>query len=165
MKGRLPHDAFERYFALGDDRSYQLLADQLGVSKQAITKRATLEGWQKRIDEIHAKARANNDARAVETLEQINELRLKIWKMVEKRSLEAIRNHPFETGTDAVRALDLAHKNMRLIAGEPTDRTESIEHVIRGEYDRWFRKRVHGSPPSPDSKEPDSDEPAPPPGP
>jgi hypothetical protein len=40
---------------------------------------------------------------------------------------------------DAVRALDLAIKQERLVIGEPTDRSAvSVEDVIRREYDRWI---------------------------
>ncbi len=155
MSGRLPPDAFDFYLSLGSERSYQTVADKYGVSKQSVTKLATREKWQQRIAAIEAKARANTDARAVETLEEINERCMKMWKLVEARAIEAVRDHPLASGAEGFKALDYAHKNMRLIRGEPTDRTENIEHVIRREYERWMRPVEADS--KPDAGEEDKD--------
>ena len=67
MSGHIPPDGFDYYLSLGSDRSYAAVAEHYGVSKQAVVKCAKREGWQKRIDEIEAAARANTDKRAVET--------------------------------------------------------------------------------------------------
>lgn len=57
MAKRIPSDAFEAYFALGANRSYQALADKYGVTKKAITLMAKRERWQHRIAELESKAR------------------------------------------------------------------------------------------------------------
>lgn len=139
MSARIPPEAFDFYLSLGHERSYQALAKKYGVSKQAVTKRALRERWQQRLDDIEARARAKTDQRAVETREEINDYYMKIWKVVEKRALEALRNHPLTSALEGVKALDLANKNIRLIRGEPTERTENIETIIRRQYDRWLK--------------------------
>jgi hypothetical protein len=52
MAGRkLPADAFEFYFGLGIERSYQSVADHYGCSKTAVSKAARRENWQAKITE------------------------------------------------------------------------------------------------------------------
>jgi hypothetical protein len=140
MSQRLPSDAFSFYMSLGAGRSYQAVAQHFGVSKQTVTAHATRDKWQEQLATIEAKARAANEKRAIETLEEMNERRLKMWMAVEKRSLEALRNFPMASAMDAVRSLDIANKNIRLIRGEPTERSESsIEAIIKREYELCMR--------------------------
>jgi hypothetical protein len=139
MSHRLPGEAFQHYLSLGAQRSYQAVADHFGVSKQAVTARATRERWQQRLAEIEAKARESGERRAIETLEELNERSLKMWMAVEKRALEALRTFQMSSAMDAVRSLDIAGKNIRLIRGEPTERTENLETIVRREYERWMR--------------------------
>lgn len=124
MKGKLPLEAFEYYLTLGVGRSYQAVADKYGVSKVAVTTRAKRDDWQGKVQQIEAEAARNTQRRAVETREEESERRLKYWQAVERRALETVRAQTFETVMDAVRALDLAQKNIRLIRGEPTEHTE-----------------------------------------
>ncbi len=139
MSNRIPGDAFEAYFALGIDRSYQTIADRYGVSKTAVVKCANREGWQERIRDREAKARATADKEAVEGLEAINRRHLKAVRVVQAKALEALRSKPLKTAMEAVRALDLAIKQERLVVGEPTDRSVvSVEEAIRREYNRWL---------------------------
>jgi hypothetical protein len=134
MNRKLPMDAFDYYLTLGVGRSYQAVADKYGVSKVAVTARAKRDGWQGRIQRIEEEARKNGERRAIETRDDENERRLKYWQAVERRALETVRAHPFETVMDAVRGLDLAMKNIRLIQGEPTERREvSVEEITKRE--------------------------------
>lgn len=149
MSNRIPADAFEAYFALGIDRSYQTVADRYGVSKRAVVKCANREGWQDRLRDREARARATADKEAVEGLEAINRRHLKSVRVVQAKALEALRSKPLKTAMEAVRALDMAIKQERLVVGEPTDRTAvSVEEAIRREYDRWItvegRQGEHG---------------------
>ncbi|MHC4946472.1 MAG: hypothetical protein ACYTG7_25965 [Planctomycetota bacterium] len=74
-----------------------------------------------------------------ETLEQMSERHIKVCKLIQGKALEALKSMPLSTAMEAVRALDLAIKQERLIRGEPTDRSAvNIEDVIRREYDRWL---------------------------
>ena len=140
MSQRLSGEAFDYYVSLGAARSYQAVADHFSVSKQTVTSHATRDKWQERLARIEAKARESNEKRAIETLEELHERSLKMWMAVERRSLEALRNFPMSSAMDAVRSLDIAGRNIRLIRGEPTERTEtSIEAMIKREYQMCMR--------------------------
>lgn len=78
------------------------------------------------------------DKKAVETLEQMSERHLKVCKLIQRKALEALRSMPLTTAMEAVKALNLTIKQERLVRGEPTDRTASVEEVIKREYERWL---------------------------
>lgn len=139
MSGRIPPDAFDLYVGLGADRSYQRVADEFGVSKRAVTKLAARERWQEHVVALERKAREGTEKRALESLEGMNLRHLKSLKVVQGKALEALRSMPLSTAMEAVRALDMAIRQERLIRGEPSDRTAiSVEEVIRREYERWM---------------------------
>ncbi len=145
MSGRLPHDAFQLYYGLGASRSYQEIADHCGVTKRAVTKLAAREGWQERVEELERRAREGAEKRAVETLEAMSLRHLKSLRVVQGKALEALREMPIASAMEAVRALDLAIRQERLIRGEPTDRAAvSVEDVIRREYERWMSPATGG---------------------
>ena len=136
---KIPTDAFEFYFSLGTDRSYESVAENFGVTKRAVSKRATKEQWLRRIAERERRAREATDQKAVESLEQMNSRHLRSLRAVQGKALDALRTMPLTSAMDAVRALDLSIKQERLVRGEPTDRSKiSIEEVIRREYERWL---------------------------
>ncbi|MFO1077985.1 MAG: hypothetical protein U1E73_09725 [Planctomycetota bacterium] len=125
--------------SLGPDRSYQAVADRLGVSKRAVTDRAAKERWKEKADQIEAKARQGAEQRMVETLEEMNIRHLKSLRLVQARAIEALRGMTLESAMDAVRALDIAVRQERLIRGEPSERAAvQVEEVIRREYSRWM---------------------------
>ncbi len=139
MNRKIPHDAFEYYFSLGADRSYQAVAIRYKVTKRAITKVATKENWQRRVLMRDQKVQTAVEHKAVETLEQMNSRHLRSLKAIQGKALTALSQMPLSTAMDAVRALEISIKQERLIRGEPTDRTKiSVEEVIRNEYDRWL---------------------------
>lgn len=139
MAGKLPTDAFDVYMSLGPARSYQAVADHFGVSKRAVTNRATKEHWQQRAGELEAKARQGAEQRLVETLEDMNTRHLRSLRVVQARAIEALRNHPLESAMDAVRALDISIRQERVIRGEPGERTSvQLEEIVRREYSRWM---------------------------
>jgi hypothetical protein len=139
MERKIPSEAFDFYASLGAARSYQAVADKYSVTKQAITKCATRERWQSRLEAIEARARERSDQKAVESVEEMNQRHLKMLAVVERKALEALRNFPMATAMEAVRALEIAMRQTRLIRGEPTERSvTSIEETIRREYERWM---------------------------
>ena len=139
MAGKLPKDAFDVYMSLGPARSYQAVADHFGVSKRAVTNRATKERWQQRATEIETKARQGAEQRLLETLEDMNARHLKSLRVVQARAIEALRGMPLESAMEAVRALDISIRQERLIRGEPSERTAlQVEEVIKREYQRWM---------------------------
>ena len=139
MSGKIPPDALEYYLALGSDRSYQKVADHYRVSKRAVTKHAARDCWQDKLIEFERKAREGAEKRALESLEGMNLRHLKSLKIIQGKALEALRSMPLATAMEAVRALEMAIRQERLIRGEPSERTAvSVEEVIRREYERWM---------------------------
>ncbi len=139
MTTRIPPDAFEQYVALGDDRSYERLAEELGVTKRSICRRAAKDNWQSKLAAMERAARDDSEARMQESISSMRERHLRTMKAIQGKALEALRAYPLTSAMDAVRALDMSIKQERLIRGEPTERqTVSIEETIRREYDRWM---------------------------
>lgn len=138
-QGKLPADAFEYYVALGPDRSYQAVGDHYGITKRAVTDRASRDRWQERLQRIEDEARQRSDERIVESLEQMNERHLKTLQVIQRKALETLRSMGLNSAMEAVRALDICIQKERLIRGEPSDRTAfTVEHAIRQEYQRWL---------------------------
>ena len=139
MTAKLPASCFEYYFSLGPSRSYQAVADEFGVTKRAVTKRAARERWQERVSDLERRAQESVDERAVEDLQQMNERHLKALRAIQGKAIQALREMSIESAMEAVRALDLSIKQERTIRGEPSSRTAvSVEERIRSEYDRWL---------------------------
>jgi hypothetical protein len=139
MAGKIPPSAFDFYAGLGSTRSYAAIAKEYGVSKRAVFKRARNENWKRRLEEIEIKARDVAEKRTVETVAQMNERHLRAMRIVQGKALEALKQLSLESAMDAVRALDLATKQERLIRGEPIERTAvSIEETVRREYANWL---------------------------
>lgn len=139
MARRIPPDAFDFYVGLGSDRSYQKVADEYGVSKRAVTKLAGREGWQRRLDDLERRSRERSDEKAVESLEAMGERHLRMLKLVQGRAIETLRSMPLTTAMEAVRALDMAIRQERLVRGQPSERTAvEIEDVIRRQVERWL---------------------------
>lgn len=138
MPNRIPPDALEYYVSLGPERSYQKVADRYGVSKRAVTKHAVRARWQEKVLELERKAHESVAKKALESLEAMNLRHMKSLKVIQGKALEALRAMPLATAMEAVRAIDIAIRQERLIRGEPSDRTAiSVEEVIRREYERW----------------------------
>ncbi|RKY19794.1 MAG: hypothetical protein DRQ55_09685 [Planctomycetota bacterium] len=140
MSGRIPPDeALEFYVNLGPERSYAKVGKQYGVSKRSVTKHAAKHGWSRRLLEIEASARERNEARMVDAVDEMNKRHLQTAKVIQAKGLEALRAMPIDSAMGAVRALDIALKQERLVLGEPTDRNAvAIEDVIKREAARWL---------------------------
>ncbi len=141
MKSRIPPEAFEYYVGLGATRGYDAVAKKYGVSKTAVVKLASREGWQEKLACVERKAKERGEERAVESIEAMNARHLRIAQVVQGKALEALKTMPIESAIDAVRALDLSVRQERLIRGEPSERTEiSTESILRREFDTWMRE-------------------------
>ena len=141
MAKKLGPDTFDYYVSLGNDRSYQAVADKNGVSKRAVTSLAKKEHWQARIRQQEEAARQRADQKYAETLDAMKERHLKSVRAIQGKALQALRENSLESAMEAVRALDMGIKQERLIRGEPTDRTAlSIEQIIRSENEKWMRE-------------------------
>ena len=152
MNRKIPHDAFTYYWSLGPERSYQAIADHFGVSKRAVTKVAGRENWSQRIMEIEKKAHEKTDEKLAESLDEMNARHIQVCKLIQRKSLEALKSMPLSSAIEAVRSLDISIKQERLARGEPTDRTAiNVEDVIRREYERWMVGEDNDETPEPDN--------------
>lgn len=139
MTKRIPSDVFAFYYSLGAERSYQRVADEYGVTKQAVAKVAAREKWAERVERIDGDAQEKVDRQLAETVEEMQVRHLKMVKVVQGKALEVLKTTSLSTAMEAVRALEMTIKQERLIRGEPTDRSAvSVEETIRREYDRWM---------------------------
>jgi len=144
---KLPDDAFEKYVAMGPDRSYQALAKRLGVDKRSITRLAVKEKWIERLAKIQKDARAETDRKLVGDLQVVREQQLRELRFLRSESLKVMKGLPPEQAIRVAAALNVAWKHELLLLGDPTERSNNLRERIRGECDRWL---------IPDSKEPDS---------
>lgn len=132
---KVPDDAFERYVALGPDRSYQGLAEKLGVDKRSIVRAATRDRWAERLANIQEEARAATDRKLVADLQAVRERQLQEARALRGWALRAMKDLPPEKALKAVTsALSTAWKQELLLLGEPTDRQAStVEEVTKRE--------------------------------
>lgn len=148
MRNRLPVDAFEYYYALGERRSYQAVAENYGVSKRAVNNLAAREQWQSQVEERDRQVRESLGQKCLESLDEMQERHLKTLKAIQGRAIEALRAMPLSSGMEAVRALELAIRQERMVRGDPTERTtatrteDEIDELIvaRREVDRKMRE-------------------------
>lgn len=141
MNRKIPSDAFETYFALGPDRSYQTVAEKYGVTKKAVTAAAKRERWQERLQERERRSQEQVEQQAVESMTAMKQRHLKLMEAIEGKAVQTLRNMPIETAYQAVRALIASVEQQRVIRGEPTERTAiDIEKIIRREYETCFLK-------------------------
>lgn len=92
MAERVPDSAFGIYVALGRDRSYQAVADRLGVAKRSIVRVANRENWQERVEEIDRAVRDQAEARTVETMSDLAERHVKVLHVLQARGLETLKS-------------------------------------------------------------------------
>jgi len=136
---KIPHDAFDFYFSLGPGRSYGPVAERYGVTKRAVTKLAARERWQERLERVEAEARASSDKKKAETLGAEKDHHLRALRLVLGKGIEALGRMAIDSPMDAVRAIAVAVREIRVELGEPSDRTAvSVEEIIRREYQRWM---------------------------
>ena len=154
MKRKIPEDAFDFYYSLGLERSYQRVADEYKVSKQAVTNMATKEDWQGRLKTIELKARLKSEKKAVETAQAIRNRHLQAARVIQTKALEALKKLSLDSAMDAVKALDLGVKQERLLIGEASERSEvRVEDIIKREYKNWMIRPSNGSTGSAQSEE------------
>ncbi len=133
---RIPADAFERYVGMGPERSYRALGKELRVSKRAIAKCASREGWPVRLAKIDEESRARSDQRLVESLDEMRSRHLRSLKAVQGRAIEALKSFPLNSAAEAVSALEKAIRLERTIMGEPSERSElAVAEITKRELD------------------------------
>ena len=139
MNRRLPPDAFAYYLGLGVGRSYQATANHFSASKQAVVNLANKEDWPRKLLEAERRVGEAAAKKAEESIEAMNERHLRSLRAIQSKALESLRSLALDTAMDAVRALDLAIRQERVIRGEPGDRSAvDIGQLVRDEHERWL---------------------------
>ena len=139
MSHKIPPEAFDFYVGLGMERTYQQVAAKYGVSRRAVQKAADREDWGKRLDDIERESRERSDKELGESVAEIKARHRKMLKGMAGRAIKAISQHELQSAMEGMRAAEIAIKLERLIAGEPSDRTEhTIAEVTRQEIDRFL---------------------------
>ena len=129
--GRMPSDSFERFMGLGPQRTYQKLADGLGVSKRSVVRRARRDGWQARLAKIELDARVKTDAKLTDDVADVNERHLKTLRLLQARALQGLASLPLRSGADCARILDMAIKAERAVLGKDKgERGTTLEELI-----------------------------------
>ena len=139
MNRKIPPGAFEHYWGLGPNRSYDTLAREYGVSRRAITKLAAKERWKEQIRELEAKSRERAKEKIGHSLDEMNDRHLKLGRFLQSKGVETLRLGRIDTPAEAVRAINIGVTMERLVCGEPTDRVENLEAIVRREYQMLFK--------------------------
>src|SRR5438093_11139257 len=108
---KIPPEAFSYYRDLGVERSYQAVANHYGVTKKAVTNRAIKEGWQKRLEKLET-------LKSVNSIQELKEQRLKALSLIQAKAIETLKRVPFTSPMDAVRAMVLSIRELRVELGE-----------------------------------------------
>jgi hypothetical protein len=136
--GRKIHDdAFAFYVAMGEERTYQLVAEHYGCSKRAVVYVARREDWSGRLAKIEEAARKRVDKKLAIEQGEVDLRHRKMLRAMAARAAQAIQEHSLATGMEGIRAAEITIKLERLIAGEPNERSAvKVEQVTRQEIDR-----------------------------
>ena len=133
---KIPENAFEIYVAMGPDRSYQALADKLGVDKRSVVRLAAKENWAGRLAKIQEEARSATDKKLVSDLQAVRERQLQQARFLQGQALKAMKDLTPKEAVKMAAALNIGWKHELLLLGEPTDRQAStIEEVTKRELD------------------------------
>ena len=127
---RLPATAIGFYIGLGAARSYQRVADEFRVTRQAVGRRAKRDNWQAEAAKADEVARQRAVAEAVESLADMNARQLRICQVIQKKALEALRASCDLSTMEAVRALGISLELERAIRQSGEERPLKI--VIGG---------------------------------
>lgn len=136
MNKKVPENAFEIYASMGSERSYQALADRLGVDKRTIVRHAGVEKWTERLAKIQEAARISGDKRITETLQEMQERHLKMLRAMAGKAIQAMKEHPIASAAEGARIGGMVIKLERIVRGEPVERTEvSVEEITKREIE------------------------------
>jgi hypothetical protein len=133
----MPTDSFERFMGLGPNRTYQKLADVLGVSKRSVVRRARRDGWQARIARIQVDAQVKVDAKLADDVADVNERHLKTLRVLQAKALQGLSSMALRSPMDCVRTLDLAIKAERSVLGKDKgEHQTTLEELVLASMDR-----------------------------
>ena len=117
MARKIPTDAFQVYLGLGTGRSYQAVANRFGVAKRSVTKLASREKWQQRLEEIEAKARQEAEQKAANSLANLTDRHLRTVRILGAKALQALKEMPIRSAGEAAKMLDISLRQERQLLG------------------------------------------------
>ena len=130
-------EAFDAYWALGAERSIELLRQSLAEQGESAPGVRTLYSWSSRyrwrdrITQLEREAREAGDQAKVAALEEMYERQAKLGLLLQQTGAEWLTQQTEEVSPEAaVRAVTEGAKLERLARGEPTERT-----ALQGEVD------------------------------
>jgi len=138
MNRKIPPEAFQFYLGLGPSRSYEAVAEEFGCSRRGVAECAKRERWQQRLVEVEGRAYARTESQAQESIEEMGLRHVKIARYLQSKGLEALQAGRPELMDRATRTLMSGINLERLVRGEPTERIDNVETMVRREADRWL---------------------------
>jgi hypothetical protein len=136
---KIPPDAFTYYASLGPARSYEAVAKKFGVTKRGIFEHARRERWPDRIAEVERRAREEADAKAQESLEEMNDRHLREARLLQAKAIEGLKSGRIEALAPCTKAMHTGVQMERLVRGQATERSETtVEQIIKRQYERWM---------------------------
>jgi len=136
---KIPDDAFETYVAMGPGRSYQALAEKLGVDKRSIVRHAAKEKWAERISKIQETVRAATDKKIATDMQAVRERQLQQARFLQGQALKAMKDLSPRDAVKMAAALNIGWKHELLILGDPTERKE-LPELLRNAHERWLKR-------------------------
>ena len=125
--------AFDRYWALGAERSVERLHAQLAADGHAPSLRTLYEwsrsyGWQQRIGDLERKARAADDDARIAAVREMQERQAREGLLLQQKGAEWLTTFSSDdvTAEAAIRTLVEGARLERLARGEVTERTANV---------------------------------------
>lgn len=105
MSARLPDSAFEVYVGMGEARTYRGVADHFDVSVRAVTKRASRDGWKRRLGSLEVRVRRAMDAQLL--IAEVGRRKRHFQELLslQDQSLKALQDFPIRSATEALDVL------------------------------------------------------------
>lgn len=132
-------EAFTYFCSLGGSRTYAKVAEQYGVSDRTVEKWGADGNWQRRAREWDKIQIEQERELLAEEVRKVAKEQLSMAKFIRHKAFHDLKTLDFEDANGAVKAIEMAMKQERLILGEPSERAEvSVKEEIQQAYDRWL---------------------------
>jgi hypothetical protein len=147
---RLPLEAFAYYLSLGPSRSYEAVAAEYDVSRQAVHQRATRDHWQPKLERIEERVAERAERKAEETIEAMNVRHIRALRRIQEKAEDALEREDFDNASDASRAHDAAVARERLVRGQVSERVgvDTIADLAKRAYAEERARASSALPPS-----------------
>jgi hypothetical protein len=130
----LQHEAFEYYYSLGHDRSFDKVGDKFGFTPRTITEWSRRFGWQERIIQYDIESSQKLKEKTIDAVVQEKANYRKIIKKMVGDIVDALKDGKFKAKN--VQDLERLIKLDLLLMGEITDKTEVKQDIGLTREDR-----------------------------